>query len=685
MSSLRPVQNPPNRFARDLVEYLGEEVPDAELQVYEDHTQNVLAENDSPDLGFRWSINPYRGCFHACAYCLSGDTRILLADGHTKAMSDLVVGDTIVGTTRQGRYRRYVDTQVLDHWSTIRPAYRVSFDDDSHVICSADHRFLTRRGWKYVTGTENGPGQRPHLTGNDVLLGLGMPAIEPIKTLDYRAGYLCGLLRGDALIASYSYNGRRRDKDEQHQFRLALVDSEALDRAATYLTSFAVSTKEFEFKNAAGTKPMTAIRTSARAQVDRVRMLIEFPDRASSQWQRGFLAGLFDAEGSYSRGILRFSNSDARLLQCATDALSSLGFDTVLEDTRKVMSLRLRGGVCEHLRFFQQVDPAITRKRRIAGFAIKNSRPRAVSRIEALGFALRLYDITTGTGDFVANGLISHNCYARPSHEYLSFGAGTDFERKIVIKPDAPALLRARFEKPSWQGELIMLSGNTDCYQPLENTYRLTRGILEVCAEYRNPVHIITKSPLIERDMDVLVKLEREASVGVSLSIPFWNPATARALEPFVTTPERRMKAAARLAAAGIDVTINIAPLILGLGDRDVPSILEAAAAAGVRRACMIPLRLPGAVKEVFQERLRATLPLSAEKVLRRTREMRGGKLYDSRFGERMSGEGEYFEAIRNLFEKHCRRLGLTQEYRDRPSTFRRPTDKGGQLRLFDR
>jgi DNA repair photolyase len=230
-----------------------------------------------------------------------------------------------------------------------------------------------------------------------------------------------------------------------------------------------------------------------------------------------------------------------------------------------------------------------------------------------------------------------------------------------------------------------MLSGNTDCYQPLENTYRLTRGILEVCAEYRNPVHVITKSPLIERDIDLLVTLEQQASVGVSLSIPFWEPATARALEPFVTTPERRMKTVARLAAAGIDVTVNVAPLIPGLGDRDLPSILEAAAAAGARRACLIPLRLPGSVKQVFEERLRAALPLGADKVLRRTREMRGGKLYDSRFGARMSGEGEYFEAIRQLFEKSCERLGLNRDHRERPNTFRKPTDKGGQLRLFDR
>jgi DNA repair photolyase len=277
-------------------------------------------------------------------------------------------------------------------------------------------------------------------------------------------------------------------------------------------------------------------------------------------------------------------------------------------------------------------------------------------------------------------------CYARPTHEYLSFGSGTDFERKIVVKPKAPALLREAFEKRSWKGELLMLSGNTDCYQPLENSYRLTRGILEVCAEYRNPVHIITKSPIIERDIDVLSKLVAEASLGVSVSIPFWTEATARALEPFVTTPARRMKTVERLSNAGIPVTVNIAPLILGLGDRDVPKILEAAAAAGARGASLIPLRLPGSVKDVFSERLKAAFPLSAEKVLKRTREMRGGKLYDSEFGRRMQAEGEFFETVQRMFEATCLRLGLNQDhlrYPVREGTFRRPTDKNGQLKLF--
>jgi DNA repair photolyase len=281
-------------------------------------------------------------------------------------------------------------------------------------------------------------------------------------------------------------------------------------------------------------------------------------------------------------------------------------------------------------------------------------------------------------------------CYARPTHEYLGFGAGADFERKIVVKLRAAALLREAFEKKSWQGELILFSGNTDCYQPLESSYALTRACLEVCREYGNPLHVITKSALVERDADLLAELAAIGSASVTLTIPFWDAAVARAIEPLVPTPKRRMETVRRLTERGIPVSVNIAPLIPGLSDRDIVHILEAAKEAGAVGAAMIPLRLPGSVEAVFVERLREAFPLAAEKVLARVREMRGGKLNDPRFGTRMQGEGPYIDAVRLLFDQTARRLGLnsremrSNDERPRPaSTFRRPTDKGGQLRLF--
>jgi DNA repair photolyase len=276
-------------------------------------------------------------------------------------------------------------------------------------------------------------------------------------------------------------------------------------------------------------------------------------------------------------------------------------------------------------------------------------------------------------------------CYARPSHEYLSLGAGTDFERKIVIKPDAPELLREAFDRRSWTGELVVFSGVTDCYQPLEAKRRLTRRCLEVCAEYRNPVGIITKSPVVERDVDVLQDLVKNASVRVTVSVPFWDPLVARALEPLVTTPARRMKIVEALARAGVPVGVGVAPIVPGLSDEDIPRILENASDAGARYAFFVMLRLPGAVKDVFAEALRNKLPLRAEKVLRRLREMHGGRLYDPGYGARQTGAGVYAEMIATLFAKAAARHDLdVDELRALgvPTTFRRP-DRSGQ-RSFD-
>jgi DNA repair photolyase len=180
-----------------------------------------------------------------------------------------------------------------------------------------------------------------------------------------------------------------------------------------------------------------------------------------------------------------------------------------------------------------------------------------------------------------------------------------------------------------------------------------------VCAEYRNPVHIITKAPLIERDLELLARLARDASISVSISIPFWNEAHARSIEPYVATPARRIKTVRRLHESGIRVSVNVAPVIPGLNDDDMPTILEHAKAAGAAGASMIVVRLPGTVKEVFEQRIRKELPLRAERILARTREVRGGKLNDPRFGHRQTGEGVYAEMVTRLFERTADRLGL--------------------------
>jgi DNA repair photolyase len=275
-------------------------------------------------------------------------------------------------------------------------------------------------------------------------------------------------------------------------------------------------------------------------------------------------------------------------------------------------------------------------------------------------------------------------CYARPSHEYLSWGAGTDFDTKIVVKREAARLLRAQLDRPSWKGELIMFSGVTDCYQPTEASLKLTRGCLEVCAEYRNPVAVITKAPLVERDVDVLWQLHRDASVHVAVSIPIWDPDLARAIEPGVATPKRRIKTIETLAKAGIPVGVMVAPIIPGVSDEGMAHVLEAARDAGATSAGYVLLRLPGSVKDVFESRIRTALPLRADKILHRVRETRNGKLYEAKWGTRGRGEGQYADAIEQVFDSCVKRLGFNGErWEQRPSTFRRPPRLEPQMALF--
>jgi DNA repair photolyase len=276
-------------------------------------------------------------------------------------------------------------------------------------------------------------------------------------------------------------------------------------------------------------------------------------------------------------------------------------------------------------------------------------------------------------------------CYARPSHEYLDLGAGTDFDTKIVVKPRAAELLRAAFDKPSWRGELVMFSGVTDCYQAIESKLGLTRAMLEVCLEYRNPVAIISKSTLVERDLDLVVALAREAGAHLRVSLAWVDAELARAIEPWAPAPARRLAILEKFAAAGVPVGVMCAPIIPGLNDGQMIRVLEAAREAGATSAGWALLRLPGAVKQVFEDRLRVALPLAADRVLHRIRETRGGdKLYDARFHVRGRGEGVYAEAIAAVFDATVKRLGLNagDAEGEAPSRFQRPA-KGGQLSLF--
>ncbi len=377
--------------------------------------------------GFGWTINPYRGCTHACVFCLSGGTPILMADGNAKCLADVQVGDEIFGTARRGSDRRCEVTRVLAHWTTRKPAYRVTLKGGTELIASGDHRFLTDHGWKYVVGTAQNRLRRPHLTSGDKLAG----------------------------------------------------------------------------------------------------------------------------------------------------------------------------------------NPAIGRKSSIVGIAIESRAELGVIAIEPLGRRLPMFDITTGTGDFIANGVVSHNCFARRTHTFLDFDAGRDFEREIVVKVNVPELLRTELARPSWKRDLVALGTNTDPYQWVEVRYRMMPEILAALEEADTPVSVLTKSPLVMRDVDLYERMSRRLPVSVNLSVPTLDEKAWRATEPHTPSPAARLDAVAELRRRGIDSGVLIAPLMPGINDtpEQVQPIVDRAREAGATFLGGVALHLRDEVRDVFFAWLQAKRP----------------------------------------------------------------------------
>jgi DNA repair photolyase len=502
--------NPSGRFESTRAEpvddgwgSLDEALPPLPTVVRPEPARSIITRNKSPDLAFEQSINPYRGCEHGCVYCLTGDTRVLMAEGSEKPLADLQEGDEVYGTQKIGQYRRYVRTRVLAHWRTVKRACRIRLADGTELIASADHRFLTERGWKYVANSE-GPDRRPHLTLDNTLMGFG---------------------------------------------------------------------------------------TLARSSCPR--------------------------------------NIESRV--------------------------------------------------------VKSAAKLEIVEITPLDGDRDLFDITTGTGDFIANGVVSHNCYARPSHAYLNLSPGLDFETKLFYKENAAELLERELAAPGYRCSPIAIGANTDPYQPIEREYRVTRGILEVLAKHRHPFSIITKSAMIERDIDVLAPLAHDLLVHAAISVTTLSNDLKRTLEPRTASPAGRLRAIRRLSEAGIPVTVMVAPVIPVLTDAELERILQAAAEAGARSAGYVLLRLPYELKDLFREWLEEHEPLKAKHVISRIHAMRGGRDNDPRWEHRFRGEGEYADLLARRFEAACRRFGLNQ--RDRQTTLRTdlfvaPRSAGPQLDL---
>ncbi|MGH8239152.1 MAG: PA0069 family radical SAM protein [Steroidobacteraceae bacterium] len=470
-----------------------------------------------------------------------------------------------------------------------------------------------------------------------------------------------------------------------------MADVEALDRAALFLAGFGIATDRFTFQvETTARQRIEAIRTSSRGNVAAITRLIEWPDRGESDWIRGFVGGIFDAEGSFSEGCIRIANTDGRMVGVLREGLRALSFDSIVETPRPhapkpVHYVRVRGGLRAHLRFMGAFDPAIRRKRNIEAQAVKSAANLDVVQIEPLGRDAELFDITTGTGDFIANGVISHNCYARPSHAYLNLSPGLDFETRLFYKQDAARLLEQELAAPGYRCSPITIGANTDPYQPIEREYRVTRSIIEVLAKYRHPFSIITKSAMIERDIDLLAPLAADGLVYAMVSVTTLSNELKRTLEPRTASPAARLRAIRNLHEAGIPVGVMVAPVIPVLTDHELERILAAAVASGAQSAAYVLLRLPHELKDLFREWLETNEPLKAKHVMSRLQAMRGGKDNDARFGTRQRGEGEYAVLLARRFAAACTRLGLKQRERfaHNLTLFRPPVFGPEQLSLL--
>jgi len=336
--------------------------------------------------------------------------------------------------------------------------------------------------------------------------------------------------------------------------------------------------------------------------------MVTWPADPTTDWTKGFLAGIFDAEGNHGECI-RISNTDDGIIARISESLGRLGFRFVVEPARvtarakPLTSVRLLGGLSERVRFFLTVDPAITRKRRIhEGTAIKSDARLGVVDIEPLGMDLPMYDITTGTGDFFAEGVLSHNCFARKTHTYLDLDSGEDFNSKIVVKVNAPELLRTELARASWSGEHIAMGTNVDPYQRAEGRYKLMRGILEALRDAANPFSILTKGSLILRDIDLLAECADLTDVGANVSVGFVDRAVWRTLEPGTPSPQKRLQVCRTLNDADIGCGVLMAPIIPFLTDssQQLAATVRAIADAGARHVSPIVLHLRPGAREWF-------------------------------------------------------------------------------------
>ena len=506
------------------------------------------------------STNPYRGCGHECRYCLDGDTLIQMADGTTKPIRDINIGDAIIGIVNSGDgnrawNNRFATTTVLAKVVSQKDAYKITLEGGNTVICSADHRWLTERGWKYTIGSMSGDNQRPYLTTNNGIRQLSNADLTPNETQDYKSGYLAGMISGDANLAIYDYSHKRRKSGKtmgiQYRFRLALKDKIAVDRTKQYLEDFNIEVNEFTFQHD-GT-PLPAISTTSPKRFEAISHLSN-KRSGTTEWFRGWLAGIFDAEGSHGKQALRIHNIDEGILNTTKNALETHKFKFIHETNKgRTSSIRITGGRIETTRFWQVVGPCIARKFNLEGAALRGI--SKIISIEPLNETHQMFDIMTGTENFIANGLVSHNCYVprvlRMKREEFDAGAieRPDFAKKL--SKDARKYQAADIT------EQVMLSFTTDPYHPTDSS--LTRETIQILQAHGLAVCTLTKGgSRALRDLD-LFRSERDAFAATLTTL---DNDFSQKWEAGAALPQDRIETLKKFHAAGIFTWVSLEPTL---------------------------------------------------------------------------------------------------------------------------
>ena len=617
----------------------------------------------SSPLPFRWTVNPYRGCSHACVYCLGGHTPVMLPDGRVRPIAELRIGDEVLGTEVVDGHRRYVRTTVRARWSTVKQAYRVRLVDGTDLLAGGEHRFLSAVGWRHVRGGWCRAGRRRVLAVGSVLLGPGRSGPAPRPTPAYRRGYLDGLIHAEEAA------GR--------SFPSAALGLEALARTHHFLAT--------DGDPALGGAWLPAVAVGGAAEPGRIAPPSRsglgvasgadpgWPSPAGAEWCRGFLAGVVDSgpdTAGADSGELRIRIGNGGIgnggiggrIVAAGDRL---GFRFVPAADPRGAALRLAGGVAAFLRFCRATDPAGHRQRDLCGAPVTGDPASTVESVEPAGVQ-RLYDITTGTGDFVADGVVSHNCFARPTHTYLDLDAGADFDSQIVVKVNVARVLRRELGAPRWTREPVAMGTNTDPYQRAEGRYRLMPDVIGALARSGTPFSLLTKGTVLARDLPVLSAVADDVPVRLGVSIALVDRGLQARLEPGTPSPTARLDLVRRIRDAGLPCGVMVAPVLPLLTDsaERLDALLERIAAAGADGATVLALHLRPGTREWFLAWLAREHPALVEPYARLYRR---GAYVDPEYRRALA------ERVAPLLRRH--RLRGSDDTRREPATPEPRTD----------